>query len=253
MLSSAKAIPLRLKPQSKKHMAKVNFGPLANDARGKINGIVYSKNKSGAYTRKKVTPANPNSPSQSTVRTNFGMLSQAWSGTISGSDRAAWISYAATYPRLDVFGASIQLSGLNMFISLNQVLLQLGVAYASTPPASNVVTPIPYDPTTYSVTAATSDIHLSQTAAAGSADLHYYVFASKPLPPGRTVQRNNFRFIGSQAGSAGPYPANVALGPLYTAKFGSWVAGQNIAILLATVDITTGLTTVGAILQTVSS
>jgi hypothetical protein len=55
-------------------MAKINFGQTVNDARGKLGGTVFSKNKSGAYTRRKVTPANPRTVAQSRVRNFFGTL-----------------------------------------------------------------------------------------------------------------------------------------------------------------------------------
>jgi hypothetical protein len=231
-------------------MAKVNFGTIANDARGKINGTVYSKNKSGAYVRKKVTPANPRTVAQSLVRASFGGLSQAWSGTLTAAQRAAWIAYAATYPRLDIFGASITLSGLNMYISLNAALLNVGEPSQVLPPPNNVITPISTDYGSMVATVAPL-LTFNQLAAASVGTDEYYIFASKPLPPGRTPQKSDFRFLTMASSAAGPYPATIDLHVSYIAKFGSYVAGQQIALLIATIDTTSGLTTVGVIMTAI--
>lgn len=232
-------------------MAKVNFGTIANDARGKVNGTVYSKNKFGSYTRRKVTPANPNTPSQSGVRTNFGILSRDWSSTLTDAQRAAWVAYANTYPRLDVFGASIKLTGANMYISLNAVLLTITQPTSLTPPPSNVVTPVGIDANSL---AAVSPGTLSfQQTTATTTDTRIYIFGQKPLPAGRAPVMSAFRFLFTTSNTVGPFPASVPVGAAYTSKFGSWAVGQKISLLVATVDRTSGLTTVGTILQAIST
>lgn len=225
-------------------MAKVNYGQTVNDARGKLGGTVFSKNRYGAFTRRKVTPINRNTPAQSLVRTNFATLSKAWSGTLTADQRAAWVSYAQTYPRLDIFGASITLSGANMYISLNQRLLQAGAALITTPPATNIVTPIAFDATSWEPE--TSGIAtFQQTAAAAAVTLKFYVFGAKPLAPGRVAQQSDFRFVGVYAGVAGPYPNGISVGADYVAKFGAMPLGKNVAVLVSTIDTTSGLITVG--------
>jgi len=233
-------------------MAKINFGTTVNDARGKLNGTVFSKNKSGAYMRKKVTPANPNTAAQTFVRNNFGGLSTQWSGLLSAAERATWISYAATYPRIDIFGASILISGLNMFISLSQVLLQTLSTIVLSAPVTNVVNPIAFDPTGLAAVGGASLI-FQQTAAAAAATDKFYIFGARPLPPGRQPQRSDFRYIATLAGTAGPYPVNVDPFAAYVAKFGPFVAGQRISLLVATVDTTTGLTTVGTMMSAIAT
>lgn len=232
-------------------MAKVNFGTIASDARGKINGIVYSKNKFGSYTRRKVSPANPNTPSQSAVRSSFSALSKAWSGTLTQAERAAWISFAATYPRTDVFGNSIIITGLNMYISLNQRLVQIGAAQISTPPPSNVVTPITFNYSTFAAVASGNNITLSATGGGGT-DTNVYVFGHPQLAPGRIPTMSKFRYIYTNP-TPGTFPTNMQFGTAYKAKFGSWSAGQNIACLVASIDNTSGLVTVGTVVQAIST
>src|SRR3546814_20356183 len=61
-------------------MAKVKFGALMTDARGKLGGHVFSKNRAGSYLRTKVTPVNPQTSYQTSVRALFGAISPQWSG-----------------------------------------------------------------------------------------------------------------------------------------------------------------------------
>ena len=44
------------------------FGPDVTEKRGKTAGIIYSKNKSGHYTKGRVIPRNPNTNAQSVNR-----------------------------------------------------------------------------------------------------------------------------------------------------------------------------------------
>lgn len=233
-------------------MAKVNFGTIANDARGKINGIVYSKNKSGSYTRRKVSGANPNTSYQSAVRTNFAVLSQYWGTTLTEPQRAAWRAYAATYPRQDVFGNSIQISGMNMFISLNQVLLQTGGSIAVLPPASNVVTPMQFDTSSINVSYP-STLEFNQTGDNGDPDSKFYIFATAPTPPGRQPEMNKFRYIATIPSHTGSYPYNITVWAEWTARFGAQILNQRISLLIATVNVVSGLTTPGTIMSGIST
>lgn len=230
-------------------MAKINFGTVVNDARGKLNGSVFSKNKSGAYVRKKVTPANPNTIAQASVRESFGVLAQQWSGLLTASERAAWISYAATYPRLDIFGASITLSGLNMYLSLNRVLNQIGEDYITMPPATNVVAPIPWDPTTLNART-TPTVNFNETGNASDIHSVFYIFGTRPLPPGRKAQRNDFRFLAVKPQITTPGTGPVDVTTEYVALFGGLSLGQRVGVLVSTVDNTTGLVTAGTQAET---
>lgn len=233
-------------------MAKINFGPLANDARGKVAGIVYSKNKSGSYTRTKVTPANPRTAAQTLVRQTLSTLTKAWSGTLTNGERASWKAYAATYPRLNVFGNSIVLNGLNMFLSLNSVLQNTGNAISTTPPASNVINPIPIDPTSFAAQTAPL-VEFSQTALAIDTDDMFYIFAARPLPAGRQPVKSDYRFLEALAPSTGTFPAVLNIGTAYTAMFGPILSGVRISILVATFRTGSGLTTPGLALNGIST
>ncbi len=117
-------------------MAKLVFGPVVLDARGKVGGVVFSKSKAGAIGRKKVSPSQPRTTSQSTVRSDFTELSKAWSSVLTDTQRAGWISLAKNNPVHDVFGATIVLTGLQMYQRLNRALSTIGQARIDDPPVN---------------------------------------------------------------------------------------------------------------------
>jgi len=112
---------------------KILWGSLAVNGRGKLGGHVYTKARSGATVRTRVTPANPQSQAQSQVRSDFSVVSRAWSG-LTAAQRAGWNSAVDAYQRTNVFGDSYAPSGKNLFTQLNLNLLNVG---------ANTITDVP--------------------------------------------------------------------------------------------------------------
>lgn len=104
-------------------MAKIKFGMMMTDARGKLGGQVFSKNRSGAYVRTKVTPVNPRTTDQQANRSLLGSLSANWSA-LTEAQRNAWNGAVASWQKTNVFGDLIKPTGKNLFTGLNKVLLQ---------------------------------------------------------------------------------------------------------------------------------
>src|SRR4051812_170938 len=82
---------------------KVKFGSLVVDGRGKIGGHVLSKNRGGAYMRTKVTPINPQTADQSTVRGTLTSLSQSWRA-LTQNQITAWNNAVQNFQSTDIFG-----------------------------------------------------------------------------------------------------------------------------------------------------
>jgi hypothetical protein len=83
--------------------------------RGKVGGIVYTKNQfAGLVARAFTSPTNPGSDGQSLIRSCFAEASGKWEG-LSQADRDSWDSYAAT---LDYQGphGSYKLPGRQVFM-----------------------------------------------------------------------------------------------------------------------------------------
>jgi hypothetical protein len=224
-------------------MAKINFGSVVNDARGKINGTVYSKNKSGPYIRMKVTGVNPRSERQTVVRSVFASTAQAWSGLLTAAQRAAWTAFANTYPITNIFGLAIVLNGMNWFVKCNQVLNQISGGIALLPPASPLVQQIPFDLS--SVTATTTSLVFNQTAAdPEGVGTSWYIFATPGLPPGRNPKLSDYRYIAAPAAATTGFPAPISIYAEYVACYGPIIPGTVITLAIMVVDVEYGITTV---------
>lgn len=222
-------------------MAKINFGNIVADARGKVGGIVMSKNKSGAYVRTKVTPANPRSSAQMTVRSTFGALAQAWSGTLSSGDRATWTAFAQTYPRRNIFGNVVTLNGLNQYVANNQVVSLLGNEVNNDAPPSSSIDPAIYAPTWTTLTS--TEVKATVTTGSTAIDATCWIFATRPLPPGRAPKKSDYRLINANLSvSAGGV---LDLSAAYVAVFGAPISGMAVYGLAATADKYNGNITVG--------
>lgn len=88
------------------------------DARGKLGGQVFTKTRSGATVRTKVTPKNPKSTSQGRVRTSFGKFATAWNN-LTEAQREAWKNAATANPKTNVFGDLYNPTGRSLFIGTN--------------------------------------------------------------------------------------------------------------------------------------
>ncbi len=116
------------------NMAKVKLSALVSEMRGKLNGSVFSRNRGGAYLRTKVTPSNPQTPSQLAARSLLASLSQAWR-SLTVAQRTAWNAVVENFPSVDVFGDQRIPSGQQLFIRLNTNITNVGAATINDPPA----------------------------------------------------------------------------------------------------------------------
>lgn len=114
-------------------MAKVLYGPMVSDARGKLGGIVYSRNTSGAYVRSKVSPVQPESLKQMAQRSRLIGISKAWVD-LTQNQRTSWKNFAIGHLFVDVFGLAKKLTGQMMYMKLNLALLSNGFAVIVDPP-----------------------------------------------------------------------------------------------------------------------
>ena len=77
-------------------MASIRFNQIA-DARGSVNGTVYSRGIGGLYMKNRVSPLNPQSSKQSAVRSQLSSLAAAWR-SLTDSQRNAWKGQVDNYP-----------------------------------------------------------------------------------------------------------------------------------------------------------
>lgn len=202
---------------------KIKWGALVVDGRGKLGGHVASQNKGGSYLRTKVTPSNPQTIAQSTVRSIFGAISQAWSG-LTGLQIIAWNAAADEWSRTNIFGDIKIPSGKALFQQLNQNLLLIGEALLTSPPAkADMVQGVVTD-ATFGIGAGTLTVSGIGTAA----NANVSTYASGPVSEGTTFVKNKMRLIGF-SGIGNPYAAVDGYDD-YVARFGEPVVGQKIYV-----------------------
>jgi hypothetical protein len=203
-------------------MAKIKFGMMMTDARGKLGGQVFSKNKGGAYVRTKVTPTNPQTTAQSTVRALFGVISQGWSA-LTSTARTSWRTAVDSWKTTDVFGDLLAPTGKELYQRLNNQAQTVGYSAIATPPIKvvlpdDIVTAIAID-----TTAST----LTMTGNSTSASIRISIFGTAPLSQGTKFVKNRLRQIIAPVGNADSPSDDYSA---YVAKFGLPVAGDNIVI-----------------------
>lgn len=200
-------------------MAKIKFGLVVTDARGKAGGMVYSKNKYGGYVRTKVTPVNPRTTKQQASRAQFGIVSGSWRG-ISDAQRQQFIEQAPNYSRTNIFGDNAPLTGQALYQKLNNNLLVIGVAMTNTCPPPLTVDGASYTGVALSVGGPTmSLLNLSATAADESIE----IFATAPQSSGvNFVGKSKYRLIHVKGN--GTAAGTLAVGGFYATVFGIAVA-----------------------------
>lgn len=116
-------------------MARILFGNMVADARGKVGGIVYSRNTAGAYSRQKVSPVQPRTPAQLNQRSRLAEISKSWD-SLSQGQRQAWKDFSVGYKKRDVFGLQKQRTAQQIYMFLNLALSSAGLALLANPPSN---------------------------------------------------------------------------------------------------------------------
>jgi len=212
---------------------KAKFGAIVVAGSGKIGGHVASRNRGGAYFRTKVTPVNPQTTSQLTVRNRFTTYSQAWKG-LTDAQRAAWNAAVGNYTTTDIFGDIKNPSGFNLYQRINNNLVTVGAAALSIPAQPSSVSQVSITSIIPDDSSQLIPMVLSGNVPAGTA---VKVFATPMQSPGVKFVKSEYRLITTlPAATVTP----VALGTTYITKFGAIVVGAKIFFKLVFVNTTTG-------------
>lgn len=204
-------------------MAKIKFGMMMTDARGKLGGQVFSKNRSGAYVRTKVTPVNAQTSYQQLVRFVLGSLSAGWSG-LSDSARKAWDSAVRDWERSDVFGDNRTPTGKNLYTGLNQNLQLAGLSLVALPPEKVEMPVVEFLKADFN----TDTSKLLASTRGDSTGFSFQIWATPPMSQGTNFVKNKLRYIGVATGGDQEV---LDITTMYSDRFGSLpVDGQNIVV-----------------------
>ena len=220
-------------------MAKVKFGQIISEARGKIAGMVFSRNTYGSYIRQKVTPVNPASAAQVNARTFLVQLAQDWRD-LTAAQMLQWNSQAVAFAKTNIFGDKQAPTGQNLYMSLNLNILHVGGTVINVPPALEDA----FNFTSLSAAADVSDGTIILTfAAAIPATTSVMLFATAPMSAGKKFVKSEYRKIDTLT-NADVSPADITAA--YVAKFGGiGVAGQKLFVKMVPVVTLSGLKGMG--------
>lgn len=215
-------------------MASVKFGNFIVDARGKINGNVYSKNKGGAYARVRVKPSNPRSTFQTAVRAILTSFSQSWKA-LTATQIAGWNQGAINYPKSNRIGDRHILNGNSLYVALNKNLADVGISGISDCPAPDSVDTVTVSTAVADNSAQTLVITLTGAVPSNTS---IKVFTSGTVSAGVNSIGTKLRQVTSFASA---HAAALTLTTPYLARFGSiGAAGSKIFYKIVPVNETTG-------------
>lgn len=103
---------------------------------GRIGTMVGMMNKSGMCFRQGVTPANPKTSYQTTVRNNLKTLATAWKTTLTAGQRQAWNDWAAGLSFVDSLGTPYSISGFDAFVASGGARLVAGLTRVDAGPVT---------------------------------------------------------------------------------------------------------------------
>lgn len=206
------------------------------ELRNKAGSVVASRNRFGTYLRNRVTPVNPSTNDQATVRAQFQQLSSDWKN-LTPAEQLGWTNYGATIVRTDKLGQTYTLTGHEAYVGNNINLFQCGEAPISAAPVSNMPL-LEASIAALSIAVGTTTFDVDFLPDPVPAGFHMIIEATSPVSPGvsffgRSAYRQILVLNPTDAAPADCWAA-------YTAKFGIPAAGQKISVRLKCVRISTG-------------
>lgn len=214
-------------------MSKIKWGAIVVDGRGKLGGHVFTKTRSGATMRTKVTPVNPQSPAQAAARSRLGSQSQGWRG-LTEAQRIGWNDLAARYSKTNIFGDQYFPTGKNLFTGLNSNLLLVGISpLVVAPELVEMPVVMAMDP---EVNITETEIELNLSSVGVADDTSIVIEATAPMSPGRYNFDGSYRIITT----SGTVPLGSELYSNYVSKFGAPPVGGKIGFRAYYISNATG-------------
>jgi len=119
-------------------MAKILPGPLAAKISGTIGGTTYGNWRGMIVARTKPVPSKDLTIRQMRINALMSILSIAWRDELNQGLRTAWNQMSKNYPWTDVFGNQRKMTGENLYIKQNMILLDFGLSRNDQPQPETV-------------------------------------------------------------------------------------------------------------------
>ena len=216
-------------------MARIQYGALVTELKGKIGGTVFQSGRYGFQVRNKPTPIRTASGVQARVRGIMLTVSKAWR-TLTSAERLAFDAIAPSWPALDSFGNPMLLTGYNVFCKTNWWLSQMDL------PMNNVAS-LPaalWQPTSLGLNVAvgTSTFELSFLPTPIDNFTTAVIYVSGQVSAGRSTPPSNMSTIaGLAVGTVSP----ADISAFFTVKSGTFpTAGNRVFVGVQAVSTVNG-------------
>ena len=201
---------------------------LTNPSSGSIAHTTYSHGRAGQYTRSRRVPCQPvGTGRRGVVRAAFGAASSAWAA-LSATVQLAWGAYANSHPYTDSLGQAVKLTGHQMYVAINAMLINCGLPQSAVLPISDAVFSAQFSAFTAVHAGA---ITLTPSGLGAASD--FLLIAMSPPKSGGVAFCKQFQQFAHAAGNA---IIPVVLTTAYKAAFGDIVAGQRLFYQLTPVN-----------------
>ena len=211
------------------------ISPLFSDARNKLGGTVFARNRAGTYARAKVDPVQPRTVSQQANRAAFTAVTSMWPH-LTAAQRTAWNALAETATIVDSLGQHSMPSGFQIFTQCGRNAVISGNSPNAAPVPSAYTPQFPGTPgplTAVAVAGLITQLNIAQPTP-GSGTAFFSFAATAPLSPGITfVAQHRYRNIFVDTNDDGPWNLSTP----WSAVFGTALAiGSQIAVRIRVFD-----------------
>lgn len=201
--------------------------------RGKEGGIIYSKNAYGNYIKTKVSPTNPQTSYQTTVRARMQALSNAWKD-LTQTQKDNWKTLGDQVPRVNRFGDVTTYTGFSLYIKLNLNLLAAGQSTISAAPSVPTIPEITFS--AFTAESGTESLTVAMTPSLASSGQGIISYVTPQIFTGRSFVKNLRRFV--QFSSEPTTSINMLTA--WGARFGALTTGAKLFGAWKVVDEATG-------------
>lgn len=215
-------------------MAKIKFQEHVAGMSGKLNGSVFSSNRSGAYVRSNAKPTNAQTAAQTTARNLLASYAQKWK-TLTEEQRLAWTNAAPQYTKSTFFKDGVVPTGNILFTQLNINISIAGGTELTTPPVKTPATAI--SDFAVNVFSLAGSLELNLTPTTVPVGMALQIDATACMSPGISNAKSKFRTITILSSGN---DISDDLMSVYTAKFGAPVVGQKAFFRVRMINKATG-------------
>lgn len=215
-------------------MAIMTPGPTVGQVSGRIGGIIYSRNRGGAYIRNGSMPTTSTTIYAQAAKALLALTSASWA-ILTPTQQLAWKTWSTQNPVTNRLGMQHTLSPHAAFVQVNSTILLAGGVAIAIPP---VIAP-PIALASLSVSASIAGpIAITFAASPIGANNVLFINAAISDNPGVAYVRNLYKLVlVSAANDATP----TSIGAAVATRFGTLQPDQHLFVNVQVVDQVSGL------------